>query len=312
MERALALLRRRAGEERPGHVRTLWADADAATLASALDDLASPSLFGGAQALVIRRVDALAGGNEELVLTELPRLRAPAWLALVARGLDARRKLLAAFERDGGAFAFPRVTDPRMLQDWVVRLARERGHDIRPPAVSLLVERTSLDLAGLASEVEKAALIAGPGSVIDGEHVEATAVLGRAAAVEELSDRLARADRAGAHRSLRNLLGAGEPPLRIVAFLAANLRRALQVAELAGQGMKPDAIASRLGMPAWLVRRVQDARPAAHLERALDTLRELDLQLKRSRPPGAAFDAALAAIANPPRDFVSGRGGRQE
>lgn len=235
------------------------------------------------------------------MLAEVARLRAPACLVLVARGLEARRKLLAAFERDGGAFAFPRVTDAGVLQDWVVRLARELGHELRPAAATLLVDRTSLDLAGLASEVEKASLYAGAGVAIDREHIEATAVVGRAAAVDELSDRLARGDRVGAHRALRALLRAGEPPLRIVAFLAASLRRALHVAELAEQGLGQDAIASRLGMPGWLVRRIQDGRRAAQLEQALDTLRTLDRELKSSRPPGAAFEAALATVAGPPR-----------
>jgi DNA polymerase-3 subunit delta len=247
----------------------------------------------------VRRADALNARDEALVLAAVERLRPPACLILVARGLDGRRKLLAALERDGGGFAFPRVTDLRALQDWVVRLARELGHEIRPAAVALLVDRTSLDLAGLASEVDKTSLFAGPGTAIDREHVEAVAVVGRAAAVEELSDRLTRGDRAGAHRALRALLRAGEPPLRIVAFLAGNLRRALHVAELAESGLQQDAIASRLGMPGWLVRKIQVDRPAAQLEQALDTLRSLDLDLKSSRPTAAAFEAALAAVAGP-------------
>jgi DNA polymerase III subunit delta len=268
-------------------------------LAEALDDLASPSLFGGSQALVVRRADALSARDESLVLETVGRLRPPACLVLVARGLDARRKLLAALERDGGAFAFPRITDARVLQEWVVRLARELGHEIRPAAAAMLVDRTSLDLAGVASEVDKTSLYAGPGTTIDREHVEAVAVVGRAAAVEELSERLTRGDRAGAHRALRALLRAGEPPLRIVAFLAGNLRRALHVAELAESGLQQDAIASRLGMPGWLVRRIQVDRPAAQLEQALDTLRSLDLDLKSSRPTAAAFEAALATVAGP-------------
>lgn len=274
----------------------MWADGDAGLVPEALDDLASPALFGGPQVLVVRRAEALPARDDERLLADAARVHAPACLVLVARGLEARRKLLAGFERAGGAFVFPRIADGRVLREWVVRLARELGHDVRPAAASLLVERTSLDLAGLASEVAKASLYAGPGVPIETGHVEATAVLGRAAAVEELSDRLARGDRAGAQRALHGLLVAGEPPIRIVAFLAANLRRALQVAELAGQGLDPDAIAARLGMPGWLVRRIQDARPAAQLERSLDTLRQLDLQLKRSRPIAAVFDAALAAM----------------
>jgi len=126
--------------------------------------------------------------------------------------------------------------------------------------------------------------------------VEAIGAVGRAAAVEELADHLARRDPRGAHRALAGLLSAGEPPIRIVAFLAASLRRALHVAELADQGLGQDAIAARLGMPGWLVRRVQSTRSAGQLERSLVTLRELDVALKTSRPAAAAFAAALAAM----------------
>jgi DNA polymerase-3 subunit delta len=292
LERGLALLRERMS----GDSRTLWAHEDAARLPAALDDLSSPLLFGGAQVLVIRRADALSGGDEELVLAAAERAEPPACLILVARELDARRRLLSAFERNDGAFAFPRVTDPAALREWIGRLARERGQDVRPAAVELLLERATSDLATLTSEVEKASLYAGPGVAIDAAHVEATGTFGRGVAVEELADRLARRDLRGAHRALAGLLGAGEPPVRIVAFLAASLRRALHVAELAEQGLGQDAIATRLGMPAWLVRRIQSTRSAGQLERSLAALRELDLALKTSRPAAAAFAAALAEM----------------
>ena len=292
VERGLAVLCGRIA----GDARTLWAGEDAVRLPAALDDLSSPLLFGGAQVLVIRRAEALSGADEELVVSTAARVQPPACLILLARGLDARRRLLAAFEREGGAFAFPRVTDPAALREWIVRLASERGHEIRPAAVDALLERATDDLATLTSEVEKASLYAGSGVAIEPAHVEAIGAFGRAAAVEELADRLARRDLRGAHHALAGLLGAGEPPIRIVAFLASSVRRALHVAELAGQGLGQDAIAARLGMPGWLVRRVQSTRSARQLERSLAALRELDVALKTSRPAAAAFAAALAAM----------------
>src|SRR5262249_54309872 len=159
----------------------------------------------------------------------------------------ARRRLLTAFARDGAAYAFPRITDPRVLREWVVRLARELGNAIRPDAVDLLVERTAPDLGVLASELDKASLYAGPGVAIEAAHIEATSAAGRAAAVEELADRLARRDLAGACRALRSLLRAGEPPIRLAAFLAASLRRTLHVAELRAAGLDVEAAAARLG-----------------------------------------------------------------
>jgi len=255
--------------------------------------------------LVVRRADALGAREEDLVTAALPRLGGAACLILVAGSLDARRRLLTAFTREGAAYAFPRVTDPRALREWVVRLARELTHAIRPDAVDLLVERTAPDLGVLASELDKASLYAGPGAAIEAGHVEATTSAGRAAGVEELADRLARSDLAGACRALRSLLRAGEPPIRLAAFLAASLRRSLHVAELRAAGLDVEAAAARLGMPGWLVRRLDGSRSAWQLEDALDALRDLDLALKSSRPPAAAFEAALLRIAT--RDSVSGR-----
>ena len=57
--------------------------------------------------------------------------------------------------------------------------------------------------------------------------------------------------------------------------------------------------AVRLGMPSWLVRRLDGSRSAPQLERALEALRDLDLALKTSRPPAASFEAALLRIAGP-------------
>jgi len=247
----------------------------------------------------VRRAEALAANDEELVLAAAPRLGTTGTLILVAGALDSRRRLLGAFTRDGAAYAFPRVADPRVLREWAGRLARELGHAIRPDALDLLVERTPADLGMLATELDKASLYVGEGVAIEARHVEATATGGRAAAVEEVSDRLARRDLAGASRALRSLLRAGEPPIRLAAFLAASLRRALHVAELRGAGLDIEATAARLGMPSWLVRRVDGSRSAAQLERALDALRELDLALKSSRPAAAAFEAALLRMAPP-------------
>src|SRR5262249_47119298 len=233
IERALAGLR----ECITGAARILWAPEDAVRLPAALDDLASPMLFGGSQVLVIRRAEALSAKDEELVLAAAGRVQPPACLILVARGLDGRRRVLAAFERAGGAFAFPRVTAPATLREWIGRLAGERGQEIRPAAVDLLLERMTPDLATLASEIEKASLYAGAGVAIDVGHLEAVAALGRTAAVEALADRLARRDLRGAHRALAGLLGAGGPPVRIGALFAAGPRPGPPRPGLAGAGL---------------------------------------------------------------------------
>ncbi len=297
VERALRVLRQRllpAG--RPGSVRTLWGDQQADEVPAALADLVSPSLFGGGQVLVIRHADALGDEAQAHVLGILPTLGAGGSLVLVARAADQRRKLFAACLRAGVGFGFPAL-DLRTAVQWVVRLAREQGHDIVPAAAQQLVERAGRELGVLAGEIEKLSLRVGAGGRIALDDVRAVVAGVRGHEVQELTDRLARGDAAGAARTLRLLLAEGEPPIRVVAFLAANLRRALQVVELAEQGMGAGEIAGRLGVPPWLVDRNLGRGRAADLVRALLVLRRLDLRLKSTRAAEAAFDAALLEIA---------------
>lgn len=297
VDRALAILRKRLDpDDRPGTWRTVWADDDGAQLASALDDLSSPLLFGGAPVVVIRRAEALSAAQEARISDLLPVLGQGGRLVLVARALDQRRKLLVACAKDGASVPCLRLPDVATARRWLTRLAKDRGHELTSGAADALIDRTGLDLAQLAGDLEKASLYAGAGVALDASHVEATVAATRAHAIDELTDRLSRGDLAGATRSLRALLSEGEPPIKIAAFLASSLRRALHVAELADAGLGPEDIAGRIGMPSWMVRKNMGRASAVGLEGALGALRRLDLELKSSRPAAASFEAAIFAI----------------
>jgi len=298
VERGLARLRARmAGPRGDAGVRLVWGDDDAARVHEALGDLVSPSLFGGTSLVVIRRAEALPATLDEAVAEVAPRLDDGARLVLVAKALDQRRRLHAAWAKAGAAIGFVRP-DPRAAATWAATLARERGHAIAPAVVERLLERTGADLARIDDELEKLSLHVGPKQPIEARHVETLVAATRAHAIDELTDRLARRDLAGAVRTLRALVAAGEAPLRILAFLASNLRRSLHVSELLAAGLSEGEVAGRLGMPPWLVARANRGEPAA-LERALVALAELDVALKSSRPEAAEFEATVLAIVRP-------------
>jgi DNA polymerase-3 subunit delta len=166
-----------------------------------------------------------------------------------------------------------------------------------PAAVERLLDRTGLELARIDGELEKLSLHVGAGAAIEVAHVESLVASMRAHAIEELTDRLARRDVAGALRTLRGLVTSGEPPLRIVAFLASNLRRALHVSELLASGLREEEVAGRLGMPAWLVSRQARRGTPAALEAGIAALADLDIALKSSRPDVATFEATVLELA---------------
>jgi DNA polymerase-3 subunit delta len=274
----------------------VWGDDEAARLQAALADLVTPSLFGGPSVLVVRRAEALPGAVEDAVAALVPQLDARARLVLVAKALDQRRRLHAAWAKAGATVGFARP-EPRAVAGWVGTLARERGHSIAPAAVERLIDRAGLELARLDDEIEKLSLALGAGAAIDVRHVDALVATTRARAIEELTDRLARRDLGGAVRALRSLVAAGEAPLRVLAFVASNLRRALHVSELLASGLPESEVAGRLGMPPWLVSRQANRGTPEALEAALAALAELDVALKSSRPEEAAFESVLLEIA---------------
>jgi DNA polymerase-3 subunit delta len=274
----------------------VWGDDAGERLASALEDVGAPALFGGGQVLVVRRAEALRDEEQERVLRAIPSLGAGGALILVSRSSDQRKKVFAACTRAGAAIPFAPV-DARTAQGWVVRLACEQGGAIASAAAADLVDRTGTDLSALAQEVAKLVMHAGPGRTIETTHVRDVTSSVREHGVEELTDRLAKRDVAGTVRTLRALLSEGEAPLRVLGFLAANLRRALHVVELAEGGVRADDIAGRLGMPSWLVQRSMGRGRAADLVRALHVLRRVDQDLKSAAPGDAVFETALVEIA---------------
>lgn len=249
--------------------------------------------------LVVRNADALDEAVEARVIELLPALGAGGSLVLVARDANKIRRLAAACAKVGAVLACPTLPerDPRAAQPWIEWLARERGHQIAPAAVTELAERAGTSLGVLAGELDKLCLHAGEGKRIEVAHVQAVVPATRMHEVYELTNRLAAGDQRGASAMLRRILAEGEPPVRLLAFLASNLRGALHIAELKEQGLGSDEIARRLGMPSWLVGKRQHRGRARDLVQALWVLRRLDLELKSPAPPGAAFEAALLEIA---------------
>lgn len=273
--------------------------------AEALGVLRTPSLFGGRGVVLVRRAEALGDQAQEAALAAA---RGPTGgvLVLVARSPDMRRRLFAQCVRAGAAFEFapPRA---ELLPGWAVRLARERGQILDPEAAEVLAELVGQNLGSLAGEVDKLSLYVGAAGrrSIGVDDVKAVAALGRSRSAFELADRLAARDAAGVLRLLQELLGQGEVPVRLLALVAARLRRLLEVAELRAKGVASEAAARRLGLPPWLFRRLEaEARrfTARDLERALFLTQELDLRLKSSRTaPQTLLTGLVLEVCAPKR-----------
>ncbi|HUY78961.1 MAG TPA: hypothetical protein VMV29_19465, partial [Ktedonobacterales bacterium] len=132
------------------------------------------------------------------------------------------------------------------------------------------------------------------GGQIRAEDVRLLTPVARQAVIFDLTDALARRDRARALNLLHELLANGESPLGIVGMTAYQTRSLLQVKSLAERGMRAPQIAQTAGMAPYVVEKsLPLARQFtfAQLEAAHRHVLDVDLALKRSKmTPELALD----------------------
>jgi DNA polymerase-3 subunit delta len=216
-----------------------------------------------------------------------------ALVILVPEALEETHPLVEAAKRYGTARAF---TPPKgsALEDWLAKRAKANGATLSREASRLLVESLGSDQRQLALEVDKLATYAGQGGHITIETVRALTPVARQGYVFDLTDALARRDRARALTLLHELLAQGESPLGIVAITATQTRAMLKVKSLSERGMRPFQIAQQTGLNPFVV---EKSLPLARqftfeeLEATHRRLLDVDLTLKRSRmTPEMALD----------------------
>ena len=183
--------------------------------------------WGTPRRLVVARGVEGLGPKQALPLVEYARAPNPRTVLVVTvpQPLVPSHWLLKAVAA-GGVVEIPQLTG-RALATWLRSRASDDGVELEEEAALLLITLVGDDPAALAGEVAKAALAGGP----ENRRVRAAevrAVVGehRSHEVFELTRAVERRDAAAALSLLERLLAAGEEPLRLLAILAAQSRRA--------------------------------------------------------------------------------------
>ncbi len=220
-------------------------------------------------------------------------------VVFVAEELPRTHPLVAAAQMHGEQRAFAAPTGPA-LDAWIARRVRDEGAAIAPDALRQLASLTTGDLRVLASEIDKLATYVGPKGTIDLQAIGRLVPDSREAKIFELTDALARGERAAALNLAHTLIDEGGAPLMLLALIARQARVLTQVKDLAARGVRPPEIASAAGIAPFLVERTtaQARRLSfAQLEAAQRACLEADTALKRSRmTPDLALDLLIAAF----------------
>lgn len=176
----------------------------------------------------------------------------------------------------------------RELAGWTQGRARVRGRTLAGDAAALLVEAIGRDLFTLDGAVERLTLYVDGKETIQRAHVEETVAFTRARSVWDLVDALADRNASQALAHAHNLLGQGEPALRLMGMVTRQYRQLLIGRSVRAQGASTDEAAAAAGVPPFRAQtfaRQLGNYKGRELVAALDRMAEADRALKGSKLP---------------------------
>ncbi len=252
--------------------------------------------------VLVRHVDAMTPTEQSNLAEYLADPNDSTSLVLTADKLDGRGKLTKIAKKQGW------LTDAKPLRGSELRAfvraeATARGHNIAPQAIETLLDAVGDDLAAIDDAIERLSLFVGAGQRIDSDAVMTCVTRIRVESIWSLVDAIGLKDRRKGIAAAQSLLADREPPLRLLAMVARQLRIVARMREALSEGLRPQEAAKRAGAPPF---KANDLTASARqftadtLGEAFALIAQTDMALKSSkRPPDVVLqDAVLELCAD--------------
>lgn len=256
-------------------------------------------MMAQARFVLLRGADQLSPSEQELLSSYFADPSPSSCLVMTADKLDGRGKL-AKLAKKHRMLSEAKPLKPAALRSFLSTEARRRRLKLASDAGAALADTIGTDLSAIDDALERLSLYVGDGDIIDLEAVEACVSRVRVESIWSLVDAVSIRDRATALRAASSLLGDREPPLRILAMVARQIRMVARMKDGLMAGMSPQEAVKAAGAPPFKAR---DLASAAHrfdpqrLARAFRVLAETDLALKGDkRPPATILEGAILEL----------------
>ncbi|MDF9295460.1 DNA polymerase III subunit delta [Geobacillus stearothermophilus] len=275
-------------------------DCEETPVQAALEEAETVPFFGERRVILVKNPYFFTAEKDKEIEHDLAKLetyfRAPAPFSIVVflapyDKLDERKRITKLAKEQCEVVAAAPLQEAE-LRAWVRRRLESQGASVTEEAIELLLQRAGTRLSALANEIDKLALFAGPGGVVDEAAVEQLVARTPEENVFALVEQVARRDIPGALQTFYDLLEHNEEPIKILALLASHFRLLAQVKWLAQTGYGQTQIASALNVHPFRVKLAlaQAARFSdAELTEAITELAAADYDVK-----SGAMDRRLA------------------
>lgn len=219
------------------------------------------------------------------------------------RDLSERNPLLKALRdldrKQVESREFKPLNGDDQVSNWIQQEVSARGGRIETEAALLLATAIGSNLRRLDQEIEKA-LTYTNGRPITPADVQALVSEARGADIFAMVDAVGARDRAQALSMLHDLLKEGAAPLYLLAMITRQFRMLMQVKELSGAGIGPEAIRAKTGIHPFVLKKMEPQSRRFSLKQLEDTyarLLDTDAAIKTGRSePVLALDLLVAEL----------------
>ena len=257
----------------------------------------SYSLFGEGPFVLLKKLDAWNAAQKAVIVDYLENPAPGADLVLLGEKLGARERLLAAVKKSGEVHNLEQPTG-KALVSWLVGHAKKLGLDLPEDVARSLIERCSGDKSRLIRETEKLALYVGEGKATQGD-VEALTPPDVQSNIFAFVDSLAAGDRGKALKLLEDLIGTGEPPMRVTYMIRRQFRLVARARALFARGATQGEVAKELKVPPFVARKLEEQARGLDeedLERALALILDLERGLKGGSDLGDELQVEITVL----------------
>ncbi|MBN8867052.1 MAG: hypothetical protein J0H98_05825 [Solirubrobacterales bacterium] len=302
IDEARARLRRRAESEGGAGSLEVFEPAegkgspDADALAGAIGSL---SLIPGRRYLLADRIEKWGKNQAQTVTDAVLSAPAETTIVLIARG-KIPGKIGEAVKKVGGETLTYDAPDAARLPVHLIEGAAARKFELTPEAARFMIGRMGDSLPRLNSELDRLALWAGEGGMVDVEDLEEMVTDTSETSTFALGDAVIGGDRAEVLAVAERLLAQGSTAGSTVYSTSTSIRRAHKALVKLEAGVEPSQLERQLGMPPFLARRLINSLSGTSVEGIRDAtiaMAELELWTRGGAeyPDELALDLALLA-----------------
>lgn len=219
-----------------------------------LIDLAETLPFFADHRLILIENSGFFKTSCEELADYMKNIAASTCFVFVEDEVDKRSKMYKAVKNAGRAVEFARQKEG-VLTKWILARLKRENKKITQPVLQLFLEKTGNDMENIDKELEKLFCYTLGREVITAEDVEAVCVAQTTGKIFEMVNHIAEQRQRQALELYYDLLALKEPPMRILFLVARQFQNLLQVKDLGRQGYDQKTVASKMGIPEFVVRK---------------------------------------------------------